>query len=61
MKILDKIIPGRRKKQIREKKLLEEYNKGKILQVNNEVNNKKYLLKKEENDKFNEPEGKINK
>ena len=51
MKLLDKLF--KKKQKAKEQDLLNEYNKGKILQVDNQVNNQEYF-QKIENDKCKE-------
>lgn len=47
MKLLDLFFFKKKRKEW-DKKLLEEYEKGKILQVDNDIDNKQHLLKKED-------------
>lgn len=45
MKMLDKL---KKKRKIRDEMLMKEYESGRILQIDNEVDNKEYLKKIEE-------------
>ena len=53
MKMLN-IFKG--KKQKNNEKLLKEYEEGRILQVDNKIDNKEYFKKLDDNDKLKQPE-----